>query len=105
MAAWTAVFLVERWRTGRPGAGPAAAPGVRWPAVLSLAVATVVGLGLVTSADPHLARAVGFLLTDAAAHGTLGAMNLGVVAALLVAGALYAVTAPLARPTAPEGDR
>ncbi|MCE4942541.1 cytosine permease [Streptomyces albulus] len=105
MAAWTAVFLVERWRTGRPGAGPAAAPGVRWPAVLALAVATVVGLGLVTSADPHLARAVGFLLTDAAAHGTLGAMNLGVVAALLVAGALYAVTAPLARPTASEGDR
>ncbi|SHN21712.1 Purine-cytosine permease [Streptomyces yunnanensis] len=106
MAAWTSVFLVQRWRDRRSGSGPSAAPAIGWPAVLSLAVATVVGLGLITSADPNIARAVGFLLTDRAAHGTLGAMNLGVVAALFVAGILYAVTAPLAhRPTAPEGDR
>ncbi|MFE3770517.1 purine-cytosine permease family protein [Streptomyces sp. NPDC059122] len=106
MAAWSAVFLVARWREGRSGAGPSAVPAVRWPAVLSLAVATAVGLGLITSADPNIARITGFLLTAAAAHGTLGAMNLGVVAALLVAGVLYAATAPLARrPTTPEGDR
>ncbi|WP_274912167.1 purine-cytosine permease family protein [Streptomyces sp. WZ-12] len=105
MAAWTAIFLVERWRARRSGTGLAAAPAVRWPALLSLTVATAVGLGLITSADPNLARATGFLLGDGAAHGTLGAMNLGVVAALLVAGALYALTAPLARTAAPEGDR
>ncbi|MGV4927690.1 cytosine permease [Streptomyces sp. BHT-5-2] len=103
MAAWTAVFLVARWRGRRSRSGPSAAPSAGWPAVLSLTVASVVGLGLVTSADPNIARAVGFLLTDRAAHGTPGAMNIGVVAALLVAGVLYAVTAPLAhRPTAPE---
>ncbi|MFE7318376.1 purine-cytosine permease family protein [Streptomyces sp. NPDC057555] len=98
MAAWTAVFLVARWRVRHSRTEPAAAPAVRWPAVLSLTVATGVGLGLITSADPNIARVVGFLLTDGAAHGTLGAMNLGVVAALLVAGVLYALTAP-------KGDR
>ncbi|MEW1654812.1 MULTISPECIES: hypothetical protein [unclassified Streptomyces] len=96
--AWTAVFLVARWRARHSRTEPAAAPAVRWPAVLSLTVTTGVGLGLITSADPNIARVVGFLLTDGAAHGTLGAMNLGVVAALLVAGVLYALTAP-------EGDR
>ncbi|KUL35066.1 thiamine permease [Streptomyces sp. NRRL F-4489] len=106
MAAWTAVFLVARWRERRTGPGPDAVPAARWPAALSLAAGTAVGLGLVTSADPHIARIVGFLLTDRAAHGTLGAMNAGVVAALLVAGVLYAATAPISRrPTVPEGDR
>ncbi|WP_052230318.1 cytosine permease [Streptomyces sp. CT34] len=107
MAAWTAVFLVEQRRRRRTGFDLAAVPAVGWPAVLSLAVATAVGLGLITSADPHIARVVGYLLTDGAAHGTLGAMNLGVVVALLVAGVLYAATAPLAnrRPAAPEGAR
>lgn len=105
MAAWTAVFLVEQWRRRRTGFDLATVRTLGWPAVLSLAVATVVGLGLITSADPHIAKAVGFLLTDSAARGTLGAMNLGVVVALAVAGALYACTAALAdRPTI-EGAR
>ncbi|MET9293966.1 cytosine permease [Streptomyces sp. NPDC003077] len=97
MAAWTAVFLVERWRRRHTGHPSAPVRGVGWPAVLSLAVGTAVGLGLITSADPNIATAVGFLLTDGARHGTLGAMNLGVVVALVLAGALYALTAPLAR--------
>ncbi|MFJ9412912.1 purine-cytosine permease family protein [Streptomyces sp. NPDC101227] len=105
MAAWTAVFLVEQWRRRRSGFDPASVRALGWPAVLSLVLATAVGLGLITSADPHLAKAVGFLLSDGAAHGTLGAMNLGVVVALIVAGVLYAVTAPLADRSAPRGDR
>ncbi|ARF58726.1 purine-cytosine permease family protein [Streptomyces gilvosporeus] len=113
MAAWTAVFLVEQWRR-RAGPAPGAVQAVGWPAVLSLAVATAVGLGLITSADPNIARAVGFLLTERAAHGTLGAMNLGVVVALVLAGILYAATAALAdrgasvpdpARAAPGGDR
>ncbi|MFI0710283.1 purine-cytosine permease family protein [Streptomyces inhibens] len=104
MAAWTAVFLVEQWRR-RTGFDLATVRTLGWPAVLSLAVATVVGLGLITSADPHIAKAVGFLLTDSAARGTLGAMNLGVVVALAVAGALYACTAALADRPATEGAR
>ncbi|MFJ9848441.1 purine-cytosine permease family protein [Streptomyces sp. NPDC101150] len=105
MAAWTAVFLVEQWRRRRSGFDPTSVRALGWPAVLSLVLATAVGLGLITSADPHLAKAVGFLLSDGAAHGTLGAMNLGVVVALIVAGVLYAVTAPLADRSAPGGDR
>ncbi|MGP8297405.1 purine-cytosine permease family protein [Streptomyces inhibens] len=105
MAAWTAVFLVEQWRRRHTGFDLATVRTLGRPAVLSLAVATVVGLGLITSADPHIAKVVGFLLTDSAARGTLGAMNLGVVVALAVAGALYACTAALAdRPTT-EGAR
>lgn len=105
MAAWTAVFLVEQWRRRRTGFDLLTVRAMGWPAVLSLAVATVVGLGLITSADPNIARAVGFLLTDRAAQGTLGAMNLGVVVALAAAGVLYACTAPLAKSPAPGGAR
>ncbi|MEU9112736.1 cytosine permease [Streptomyces sp. NPDC048483] len=105
MAAWTAVFLVEQWRRRRTGFDLTAVRPLGRPAVLSLVVATAVGLGLITSADPNIAKAVGFLLSDRAAHGTLGAMNLGVVVALIVAAALYAATASLADRSAPEGDR
>ncbi|MFJ9407619.1 purine-cytosine permease family protein [Streptomyces sp. NPDC101393] len=103
MAAWTAVFLVEQWRRRHSGLDPAAVRTWGWPAVLALAVGTVVGLGLITSADPYLAHAVGFLLTDGAARGTPGAMNLGVVVALPVAGLLYALTARSAGRSAPSG--
>ncbi|TVL89589.1 cytosine permease [Streptomyces sp. SAJ15] len=95
MAAWVAVFLVEQWRRRAAGYGLTAVRPVGWPAVVSLAVATALGLGLITSADPHLARGVGFLLTESAARGTLGAMNIGVVVALLVAGALYTALSTL----------
>ncbi|MEW2436065.1 cytosine permease [Streptomyces caniferus] len=105
MAAWTAVFLVERWRRRHTGSAPTPVRALGGPAVFSLTVATVVGLGLITSGDPHIAKAVGFLLTDSAARGTLGAMNPGVVVALAVAGALYACTAPLADRFAPGGAR
>lgn len=106
MAAWVAVFLVERWRLRANGSTVAEAGSPGWPAVLSLTVATAVGLGLITSADPQIAKVVGYLLTDSAARGTLGAMNLGVVVALVVAAACYAVTAPRAdRRTLREGVR
>ncbi|MEU5236047.1 purine-cytosine permease family protein [Streptomyces lydicus] len=105
MAAWTAVFLVEQWRRRHTGFALRTARAVGWPAVLSLVAGTAVGLGLITSADPNIAKAVGFLLTDSAARGTLGAMNLGVVVALAVAGALYACTAALADRATPGGVR
>ncbi|MCB5906370.1 cytosine permease [Streptomyces pinistramenti] len=105
MAAWTAVFLVEQWHRRHTGFDLAATRTLGWPAVLSLAAATAVGLGLITSADPNIARAVGFLLTESAAHGRLGAMNLGVVVALVAAAVLYAATAPLADRAATEGVR
>ncbi|MFI0221592.1 purine-cytosine permease family protein [Streptomyces lydicus] len=105
MAAWTAVFLVEQWRRRHTGFALRTARALGWPAVLSLVAGTAVGLGLITSADPNIAKAVGFLLTGSAARGTLGAMNLGVVVALAIAGALYACTAALADRATPGGVR
>ncbi|GAB7029732.1 cytosine permease [Streptomyces sp. NPDC021749] len=106
MSAWSAVFLVEQWRRRRTGFDLVRVAALGRPAVFSLVVGTVVGLGLITSADPHLAGLVGFLLTDDAARGPLGAMNLGVVVALPVAGALYACTASLGtRRHTSGGDR
>jgi NCS1 family nucleobase:cation symporter-1 len=107
MAAWVAIFLVDMWRFRAGGAGydmrllaPRSGGGylVNGPGVVSLVVATVLGLGLITSTDPNIARVVGFLLTDAARKSWLGSAGIGVVVALLVAGALYALLTLFWRP-------
>lgn len=95
MAAWVAVFLVDMWlwRAGgrsyderllRPGA-----PALNWSGVISLVAASIVGVGLITSSDPNIARVVGFLMSDQMRAGTFGAANIGVVVALVLAGVLY----------------
>ncbi|SEH00511.1 Purine-cytosine permease [Nonomuraea solani] len=97
MAAWVAIFLVDMWRLRaggrdyderllRPGA-----PALRWQGVVSLVVASVVGLGLITSLDPNIAKVVGFLMGDALEKSTFGQANIGVVIALVLAGLLYFV--------------
>lgn len=63
----------------------------RWTALVSLGVATVVGLGLVTSSDPNIAKVVGFLLSDGAKTGVIGTTNVGVLIAMGVGAALYAL--------------
>lgn len=63
----------------------------RWTALLSLATATIIGLGLVTSADPYFAKATGFLLSEDAQDGMIAASSLGVVIAMVLGAALYAV--------------
>ncbi|MFI7233425.1 purine-cytosine permease family protein [Nonomuraea angiospora] len=95
MAAWVAIFLVDMWRLRaggrsyderllRPGA-----PALNWAGLVSLAVASVVGLGLITSSDPNIARIVGFLMSDGMKAGTFAGANIGVVIALVLAGLLY----------------
>ncbi|HTF53104.1 MAG TPA: cytosine permease [Pseudonocardia sp.] len=64
---------------------------VRWTALGSLVVATVIGLGTVTSGDPNIAKVVGFLLSEDAAKGVVGQSNVGVVLALLVGAGVYAL--------------
>ncbi|WP_084958479.1 purine-cytosine permease family protein [Thermoactinospora rubra] len=104
MAAWVAVFLVDmwRWRDGgrgyderllRPGG-----PAVNWPGVISLVAASVVGLGLITSSDPNIAKLVGFLMSEELRQGTFGSANIGVVIALVLAGLLYFVITLVWRP-------
>ncbi|SDI56707.1 purine-cytosine permease family protein [Nonomuraea jiangxiensis] len=97
MAAWVAIFLVDMWRLRAGGRAyderllRAGGPVLHWPGLVSLVVASVVGLGLITSADPNIAKVLGFLMSDELAAGTFGAANIGVVVALVLAGALYFV--------------
>ncbi len=79
---WNVDMALPAGQGGRSG---------RWTALLSLVVATVLGLGLVTSGDPYIARVVGFLLTEEQRNGVLGASNIGVVIAMVVGSALYAI--------------
>jgi NCS1 nucleoside transporter family len=97
-SAWAAVFLVDLWLHRRDGYDVAALDDVRgrygafnWAGVGSMVVGTVVGLGLITSADPHLAVITGFLMPASIANSTLAITNLGVVLGFLLSGILYAV--------------
>ena len=59
--------------------------------VVVVVVGTVVGLGLVTSADPHLAVITAFLMPASLASSPLAMTNLGIVLGFLLSGVLYAV--------------
>ncbi|RLP75313.1 permease [Mycetocola tolaasinivorans] len=63
----------------------------RWTALVSLALGTIVGLGTVTSADPNFAHITGFLLTPEARAGVIGSSNIGVIIALVLGAASYAL--------------
>ncbi|MBO0880770.1 MAG: cytosine permease, partial [Mycobacterium sp.] len=67
MAAWTGVFLTDLWLRRRHGYNraalysPAGAYGrINWAGVVALTAATAVGLGLVTSKDPHVGPLLGY---------------------------------------------
>jgi len=106
-AAWAAVFLVDLLMHRRDGYDSAALEDVNgrygrfnWAGIGSMVVGTVVGLGLVTSADPHLAVITGFLMPPAIANSTLAITNLGVVLGFLLSGILYGLLTLRARTTA-----
>ncbi len=63
----------------------------RWTALLSLAVATFIGLGTITSSDPYIAHVVSFLLPSGAETSVFAKANIGLVAAMIAGGLLYAV--------------
>lgn len=106
-------FLRQRrlgWDTAMALPASEGGRSVRWTAVGSLVVASIIGLGTVTSGDPNIARVVGFLLTDEAAKGVVGQANLGVVIAMIVGAALYAFLTFVLKiddgaPAAPKSDR
>ena len=108
-AAWAAVFLVDLWMHRRDGYDTAALDDVNgrygrfnWAGIGSMVVGTVVGLGLVTSADPHLAVITGFLMPPGIANSSLAITNLGVVLGFLLSGILYAVLTLRTRSAARE---
>ena len=61
----------------------------RWTAMVSLIIATIIGLGTITSADPYIATVVGFLLTEETAQSVFATANVGVIVSMLVGGGLY----------------
>jgi nucleobase:cation symporter-1, NCS1 family len=87
-------FIRQRrlgWNVGMAKRAGEGGRSGRWTAVVSLVVATVIGLGLVTSSDPNIAKVVGFLLSDSARQGVIGTTNVGVVVAMLIGAGLYAL--------------
>jgi purine-cytosine permease-like protein len=110
-SAWAAVFLVDLVMHRRDGYDTAALDDVRgrygrfnWAGVGSMVIGTVVGLGLITSADPHLAVITGFLMPPAIANSTLAFTNLGVLLSFLLAGVLYALLTLRTRSAAPRSS-
>jgi purine-cytosine permease-like protein len=79
---WNVDLATRAGQGGRSG---------RWTALVSLVVASVIGLGLVTSSDPNIAKVVGFLLSDTAKQGVIGTTNVGVVIAMAIGAGLYAL--------------
>lgn len=112
-AGWSAVFIVDMLLHRRAGyrADALYAPTggyrrVNLAGVVSLVVAIVVGLGLVTSTDPNIDKMLGYFLTPAAKAGSLGAADIGVAVAFAVGAAGYALLSttvfrPATEPAAP----
>lgn len=97
MGSWGAIEMVDLVRQKRLGwdVKMALPPseggrGCRWTATLSLLVASVVGLGTISSSDPYIGYVTSFLLSDEAKTSVFATANIGVVAAMLTGGLLYA---------------
>ena len=96
LAAWTAIFLVDLFTKRQNGyverdfyhrSGTYGAFGV--PALISLVVATAVGLGLVTSTTGALGWE-GYLLGPFGGKtGAIGSSSIGIALSLVLAGVLY----------------
>jgi purine-cytosine permease-like protein len=98
VSGWSAVFLVDMFRYRSAGYdraslySPTGQYGrVNWAGVLSLVASIVVGWGLSTSSYSPLLHVLGYFMTTAAKNGALGASNVGVLAAFVVGGGLYAL--------------
>ena len=97
MGSWGAIEMVDLIRQRRLGwdvdmAQPYGEGGRnwRWTALLSLGAATVIGLGTITSSDPYIAHVVSFLLPAGVEKSVFAVANIGLVAAMLTGGILYA---------------
>jgi nucleobase:cation symporter-1, NCS1 family len=104
LAAWAAVFLADMWILRGDGylerdlyAVRGRYGRVNWAGVVSMAIATAVGWGLVTSTSSVFSW-VGYLLRFAGGpKGAIGASSIGLVIGFVLAGTLYAGLASTAR--------
>ena len=98
MGSWGAIEIVDLLRQKRlawdvnmalpPSEG---GKGLRWTACLSLLIATIVGLGTITSSDPYIGKITSFLLTEETAKSVFAQANIGVVAAMIIGAIIYAI--------------
>lgn len=98
MGSWGAIEIVDLLRQKRLSwnvnlALPPSQGGknLRWSACLSLLVATLVGLGTITSSDPYIGKITSFLLSEEAKASVFAQANIGVVAAMIIGAVLYAI--------------
>ena len=89
MGSWGAIEIVDLLRQKRLSwnvnlALPPSQGGknLRWSACLSLLVATLVGLGTITSSDPYIGKITSFLLSEETKASVFAQANIGVVAAM-----------------------
>ncbi len=98
MGSWGAIEMVDLLRQKRLGwdvrmALPYGEGGrnYRWTALLSLGVASLIGLGTITSSDPYIAKVVSFLLSEEMEKSVFATSNMGLAVAMIVGAALYYV--------------
>ena len=81
MGSWGAIEIVDLLRQKR----------LSWNVNLALLVATLVGLGTITSSDPYIGKITSFLLSEEAKASVFAQANIGVVAAMIIGAVLYAI--------------
>ncbi len=98
MGSWGAIEIVDllrqkrlNWDVSMAERYGAGGRNYRWTAMVSLIVATIIGLGTITSSDPYIGKITSFLLSDEAASGTFAKANIGLLAAMISGAVLYAV--------------
>lgn len=98
LGSWGAIEMIDLIRQRRMGwpTHLANVPGqggvpIRWSAFVSLLVATIVGLGTITSSDPYIQYVTGFLLTESLRNSVFVAGSMGLVLAMVVGSVLYAL--------------
>ena len=73
-------------------------------ALFSLIIASIIGLGTITSWDPNIAHFVGFLLTEETKQSVFASANVGVIVSMAVGAAIYAfITFVLGKSELPDG--
>lgn len=97
MGSWGAIEMVDlirqkalKWDVTLAMPAGQGGSSFRAPAMIAFVIAVLIGLGTITSTDPYIAKITSFLLSEEAAQGTFAKANVGLVAAMLAGGVLYA---------------
>lgn len=97
MGSWGAIEMVDlirqkalKWDVTLAMPAGQGGSSFRAPAMIAFVIAVIIGLGTITSTDPYIAKITSFLLSEEAAQGTFAKANVGLVAAMLAGGVIYA---------------